>query len=65
MYEAEVKIDLEAMKGDKSKLMQQYSEEQRKIIDSIGGNISDIPIDTEHPYYQLQKKIQALHYLDK
>lgn len=59
--DAEVRIDLENMKGNKIALMQKYSERQQAIIKHFGGNFSDIPIDRDSEYNQLQDKINILH----
>jgi len=56
----QVLSDLEAMGGDKSKLMQKYGEQQKELLKPYGGNIGDLPYDKEHPYYKLQAKIQTL-----
>lgn len=59
--DAEVRADLEAVKGDKKALMQKYSERQQKIINSFGGNFSDVPINNEGEFAQLQNKIHILN----
>ena len=59
--DVEIRIDLERMKGDKKALMQEYSERQQAIIKSYGGNFSDVPINNESEYTQLQNKILILN----
>lgn len=55
-----VLADLQAAGGNKAKLMQQYSDEQRQLLSVYGGNISDIPADVNHPYHKIQDKINVL-----
>lgn len=56
----EIREELKRFSGDKSKLMQEYSDRQKKILQDLGGNIGDVPMDPEHSYHQLQRKIMAL-----
>lgn len=63
MSEQQVLADLKAA-GSKQKLMQQYSDEMTAIVKLNGGNISDVPADKNHPYYQLQHKLQILNRLN-
>lgn len=56
----EIREELKRFDGDKAKLMQEYSDRQQKILKELGGNISDVPMDAEHSYHQLQRKIMAL-----
>lgn len=57
----EVLKDLEEVKGNKSALMQKYSEKQQTIINRFGGNFSDVPVDKDNEYYKLQEKINILN----
>lgn len=59
--DAEIRIDLEQVGGNKSKLMQRYSERQQEIVKVHGGNLTDIPIDPEHEYHQIQNKLSLLY----
>ena len=57
----EVLADLERANGNKSKLMQQYSDRQQQIVKQHGGSVSDVPVNNpDHEYYQLQTKMQIL-----
>ena len=60
MSHAIVHAELEAVKGDKVKLMQQYGEKLQAILNEYGGNLSDIPMDATHPYHKIQDKIRIL-----
>jgi cysteine synthase len=48
------------MNGNKAKLMQKYSDDQKKILNQYGGNISDLPADKDHMYHKIQDKISIL-----
>jgi hypothetical protein len=56
----EVREDLKRFSGDRAKLMQEYSNRQQLILKDLGGNLSDIPMDPQHSYHQLQLKIVVL-----
>lgn len=56
----EIREDLKRFGGDKAKLMQEYSNRQQSILKDLGGNLSDVPMDPQHSYHQLQLKIMAL-----
>jgi hypothetical protein len=58
--ESQVRADLQKVFGDKAKLMQQYSDEQKEILSKYGGGISDIPMNPDHEYHKLQDKIRIL-----
>jgi hypothetical protein len=60
MSESEVLIDLKQCNGNKAKLMQKYSDQQREILNRHGGNLSDLPSDPKHPYHHIQDKIATL-----
>lgn len=60
MSQSEVEVDLREMGGNKAKLMQKYSDEQRKILNKYGGNLSDLPMEGSNPYHKLQDKINLL-----
>ena len=64
MSRAAVLADLAGMNGNKAKLMQKYSDEQRRILNSYGGNLSDIPMSQDNPYHKLQDKIEILSRLE-
>jgi hypothetical protein len=58
--ETQVRAELAALKGDKAKLSQQYSNRMAEVLKSYGGNISDLPIDPSNEYYQIQSKLNIL-----
>lgn len=60
MSYATVVADLAAMNGNKAKLMQKYSDEQRRILNQYGGNLSDVPMSQDNPYHKIQDKIEIL-----
>lgn len=55
-----VHADLEKFKGDKSALMQHYGEQLQKIVAEHGGNISDIPMNSDNRYHKIQEQIRFL-----
>lgn len=59
--ESEVQSDLDKVDGNKAKLMQQYSDEQKKILNMYGGNVSDLPASGDNPYHAIQSKITILN----
>lgn len=60
MSQSAVLSDLASMDGNKAKLMQKYSDDQKNILKQYGGNISDLPADKDHMYHKIQDKIQIL-----
>lgn len=60
MSQTEVIADLVRMGNNKARLMQHYSDEQKKVLAQYGGNLSDIPMEREHPFHKLQDKINLL-----
>lgn len=57
----QVLADLDEVGGSKSALMQKYSELQQEIIRRFGGNFTDVPVDKEGVYAQIQDKINILN----
>lgn len=60
MSESQVLSELNALKGDKVKLMEKYTGEMQAILNLHGGNPSDVPANAEHPYHKLQHKLMIL-----
>lgn len=56
----EVQNDLKAENGDRAKLMQKYSDRMKELLIPHGGNLSDLPMDPNHEYHKLQRKLMAL-----
>ncbi len=64
MSEQQVLADLEKVKGNRARLMQQYSDEMNAILVANGwGSPSDVPPNAEHPYHKVQHKQHILHRL--
>jgi len=60
MSRAIVLSELAGMNGNKAKLMQKYSDDQKAILNKYGGNVSDIPMSEDNPYHKIQDKIEIL-----
>lgn len=60
MSQSTVLSDLASMGGNKAKLMQKYSDDQKKILNQYGGNLSDLPADSNHIFHKIQDKINLL-----
>lgn len=60
MSERQVLADLKEFNGDKSKLMQHYSNKMQEILNLHGGNVSDMPMNPDSEYHQLQHKLRIL-----
>lgn len=59
--EQEVLKDLKTFEGNKSKLMQHYSDEMTAIVKIHGGNVSDVPMNKDSRYHVLQQKLHILN----
>jgi len=60
---SDVMRDLAAYDGDRSKLMEFYSQEMENIQRAYGGSPSDIPANSDHEYHDLKKKLNLLNSL--
>jgi hypothetical protein len=58
--ELEVELDLKQRNGNISQLMEFYIGQQNQILKRYGGNIGDIPVDSDNPYHEFQAKIMIL-----
>lgn len=61
--ESDVMDDLKGIGMDKAKLMQKYSDKQKEILKMHGGSISDIPVNPDHEYHDIQRKLAVLNNL--
>ena len=59
----EVQSDIDRFKGDTAALMQNYSDQLKKILNSYGGNLGDVPADPENPYHKINTKVTILNNL--
>jgi hypothetical protein len=62
--DSQIRADLFMVGNDRSKLMQQYSEQLQEMLKPYGGNFGDAPMDAEHPIHKLRAKIQRLNTLE-
>jgi hypothetical protein len=58
--EHEIMRDLQEVGGSKSKLVEKYQGEMDIIRNLYGGSIGDIPVNSDNPYWEAQRKLTAL-----
>lgn len=59
--ESDVLKELREFAWNKAKLMQHYSDKMMEIQNFYGGNVSDIPANSDHEYHDLAKKLRLLN----
>lgn len=59
--EAEVRAELVNSENNKIQLMKQYSDRMAQLLKENGGSVSDIPVGTDHEYWQVQAKLNLLN----
>lgn len=59
--ERDIEQDLAEVDGNKVKLVEKYAKRMAEIQKFHGGNISDIPVNSDNEYNQINQKLRAIH----